>query len=199
MRLRPLLGAALAALVLTACQPSASSPPSVEPNPPGGSGEARPSFVGDPELEATLPEEAAGIIFLQSGSASGPDFVAGGEDEIGAQFLAFVEELGADIEDVSVAFAFGADADVGNTATVFAFRVDGAATDELIAAFQAGAPENAAPLEWRAQTVGGKPAQVAEPTDEFPTPVALYATGDTLYIVTSTSAEAFEQILEQLP
>ena len=63
----------------------------------------------------------------------------------------------------------------------------------------AGAPEEGEPLEWRPQTVGGKPVQVAEPTDEFPTPVALYATGDTLYFVTSTSAEAFEQILEQLP
>jgi hypothetical protein len=193
MRLRPLLGAALAALVLTACQPSASATPSAEPTGPPAS---LPSFVGNPDLEATLPEEAAGIIFFQRGSMSGPDFV---DAEVDQQFLAFLDELGADIEDVSVAAAIGANNDVTNTAQVFAFQVDGATADELIAAFQAGAPEDGDPLEWRSQTVGGKPVQVAEPTDEFPTPVALYATGDTLYFVTSTSAQAFEEILEQLP
>jgi hypothetical protein len=98
-----------------------------------------------------------------------------------------------------VAFAIGANNDVTNTASIFAFQVEGADADQLIAAFQAGAPEEADPLEWRPQTVGGKPVQVAEPTDEFPTPVALYAIGDTLYFVTSTSAQAFEEILEQLP
>lgn len=192
MRLRPLLGAALAALVLTACQPSASASPSEPPAPSG----SLPSFVGDPELEATLPEEAAGIIFIQSGSMSGPDFV---DAEVDEQFIAFLDELGADVEDVSVAFAIGANAEVTNTAQVFAFRVRGADADDLITAFKAGAPDDADPLEWRPQTVGGKDAQVAEPTDEFPTPVALYATGDTLYFVTSTSAQAFEEILEQLP
>jgi hypothetical protein len=193
MRLRPLLGAALAALVLTACQPSASASPSAEPTGPPAS---LPSFVGNPDLEATLPEEAAGIVFFQTGSMSGPDFV---DAEVDQQFVAFLDELGADVEDVSVAFAIGANNDVTNTASIFAFQVEGADADELIAAFQAGAPEEGEPLEWRPQTVGGKPVQVAEPTDEFPTPVALYATGDTLYFVTSTSAEAFEQILEQLP
>jgi hypothetical protein len=193
MRLRPLLGAALAALVLTACQTSASPSPSTEPS---GSRGPLPSLVGDPDLEATLPEEAAGITFFQTVSMSGPDFV---DAEIEPQFLAFLEELGADVDDVSVAFALGANADGTNTATVFAFRVQGADADELVAAFQAGAPDDGDPLEWRDQTVGGKPAQVAEPTEAFPTPVALYATGNTLYVVTSTSAEAFEQILEQLP
>lgn len=193
MRLRPLLGAALAALVLTACQSSASPSPSAEPT---GSGGPLPSFVGDPDLEATLPGEAAGIIFFQSTSMSGPDFV---DAEVDQQFLAFLDELGADVEDVSVAIALGANNDGTNTASIFAFKVQGADADELITAFQAGAPDDAEPLEWRSQTVGGKPVQVAEPTSEFPTPVALYATGDTLYIVTSTSAEAFEQILEQLP
>jgi hypothetical protein len=193
MRPRHLLGAALAALVLTACQSSASPAPSASE--PDRSLDPSQSFVGDPDLEATLPEEAAGIIFFQSISMSGPDFV---DAEINDQFLDFVDELGADLDDVSVAFAIGANADGTNTASVFAFQVDGAESDELIAAFQAGAPDDGA-LEWHEQTVGGKPAQVAEPTDEFPTPAALYATGDTLYVVTSTSAQAFEEILTQLP
>ena len=197
MRLRPLLGAALAALILTACQPSASSSPSAEPSADGsGPLGSLPSFVGDPDLEATLPEEAAGIVFFQTTSMSGPDFV---DAEIDQQFLDFLDELGADVNDVSVAFAIGANNDATNTASIFAFQVDGADANELIEAFKAGAPDDAEPLEWRAQNVGGKDVQVAEPTDEFPTPVALYATGDTLYIVSSTSAQAFEEILEQLP
>ena len=93
----------------------------------------------------------------------------------------------------------GANADVTNTAYVFAFQVAGAEPQELIDAFKAGAPENADPLEWTAETVGGKPVEVAEPTDEFPTPVALYAVGDVLYFVNATDQAAFEAILEQLP
>jgi hypothetical protein len=192
MRPRILPSVALAALLLTACQPSASPSPSE----PAGSEGARPSFVGNPDLEATLPEEAAGIIFIFTESMSGPDFV---DAEIDDQFLSFLDELGADLEDVSVAFTLGANDDATNTASVFAFQVTGADANELVTAFQAGAPDDGDPLEWRDQTVGGKPVQVAEPTEAFPTPVALYATGDTLYVVTSTSAEAFEQILEQLP
>ena len=69
MRLRFLLGAAIAALILTACQPSASpASPSADGSPEAGRSIGPiPSLVGDPELEATLPEEAAGIIFFQSG------------------------------------------------------------------------------------------------------------------------------------
>lgn len=198
MRLRLLLGAALAALVLTACQPSAS-PPS-----PSGDGSAEasgsagpiPSLVGNPELEATLPEEAAGIIFFQSASMSGPDFIS---TEVDEQFLSFLDELGADIQDVSVAFALGANADGTNTAYVFAFEVLGAEPQELIDAFKAGSPASADPLEWTAETVGGKAVELAVPTDDFPTPVALYAVGDVLYFVNATEQAAFEEILTQLP
>ncbi len=124
MRPRYLLGAAIAALILTACQPSASpASPSADGSPEAGRSIGPiPSLVGDPELEATLPEEAAGIIFFQSVSMSGPDFIA---TEVDEQFLSFIDELGADIEDVSVAFALGANADGTNTAYVFAFQVAG--------------------------------------------------------------------------
>ena len=197
MRLRFLLGAAIAALVLTACQASASPPSSADGSEAGaGSTDPNPSLVGNPELEATLPEEAAGIIFFQSTSMSGPDFMDADVDE---QFLSFLEELGADIEDVSVAFAVGANADTTNTAYVFAFQVVGAEAQELIDAFKAGAPADADPLEWTAETVAGKAVEVAVPTDEFPTPVALYAVGDVLYFVNATDQAAFEAILGGLP
>jgi hypothetical protein len=192
------LGAALAALVFTACQPSASGSPSGEPS-PGASGPlgSIPSFVGNPELEATLPEEAGDIVFFQSVSMSGPDFLAGG-DELG-NFEDFIDTLGADVEDVSVAVALGANHDVTDTATILAFQVDGAQAADLVDAFKSGAEQGGDALVWNARTVGGKRVEVAEPNDDFPTPIGLYAIGEVLYFVSSTDPDAFEAILEQLP
>jgi hypothetical protein len=197
MRLRYLLGAALAALLFTACQPSASASPSVEPSAEGGGPlGSLPSFVGNPELEATLPEEAGDIIFFQSVSMSGPDFLAEGDL---SSFEEFVDSLGAEVEDVSVAVAIGGNADITDTATILAFEVNGAQATDLVASFKTGAEEGGDPLEWHPETVGGKDVEVAEPNDDFPTPIALYATGDVLYFVSCTDPEAFEDIIAALP
>jgi hypothetical protein len=197
MRLRFVLCAAMAALVLTACQPSASPEPSADGSGgAGGSIGSLPSFVGNPELEATLPEEAGDITFFQSVSMSGPDFLD--EDNL-VNFEQFIASLGADIEDVSVAVALGANHDVTDTATILAFQVAGAETTELVEAFQSGAENSGDPLVWHADTVGGKAVQVADPNADFPTPIGLYAIGDVLYLVSSTDPDAFEAILAQLP
>jgi hypothetical protein len=190
--MRHVLSAAAAALLLAACQASASPTDSPSTTDGATSGGALPSFVGAPDLEATLPTEAGGIT-LQAFSMSGPDFVKGEEDP---QFTDFIESLGADMQDVSVAFAFGANADGTQTASVFAFRVAGASADELIEAFKASAEQG---LVWNPATVGGKSVEVSETTPEFATPVALYATGDVLYFVSSTDPTAFEEILAFLP
>jgi len=149
--------------------------------------------VGAPELEATLPAEAAGIT-LQAFSVSGPDFVEGDADE---QFITFVESLGADIEDVSVAIAFGANADGTQTASVLAFQVAGAQAQELIDAFKASAEQG---LVWQPQTMGGKSVEASVPDPPaFPIPVVLYATNDVLYFVSSTDPNATQEILAFLP
>lgn len=192
MRPRHALSAAVAALLLAACQASASPVSSPSPSEVATSGVAIPSFVGAPDLEATLPAEAAGIT-LQAFSMSGPDFVAEDEDP---QFIDFIESLGADMDDVSVAFAFGANADGTQTASVFAFQVAGATADELVEAFKASAEQG---LVWNPSMIGGKSVEVSETTPEFATPVALYATGDVLYFVSSTDPDAFEKILAHLP
>jgi len=193
MRPRQVLGAAAAALLLAACQASASpvgSPSSPEVATSGG---PRPSVVGAPELEATLPAEAAGIT-LQPFSVSGPDFVEGDADE---QFITFVGSLGADIEDVSVAIAFGANADGTQTASVLAFQVAGAEAQELIDAFKASAEQG---LVWQPQTMGGKSVEASIPDPPaFPIPVVLYATDDVLYFVSSTDPNATQEILAFLP
>lgn len=193
MRTRHVLSAAVAAVLLAACQASAS--PVTSPSPSEAattSGAPVPSFVGAPDLEATLPTQAGGIS-LQIFSMSGPDFLEGEEDP---QFVAFIESLGADISDVSVAFAFGANSDGTQTASAFAFQVAGSSADELVEAFKASAEQG---LVWNPATVGGKSVEVSETTPEFATPVALYATGDVLYFVSSTDPIAFEEILAFLP
>ena len=197
MRPRHVLSAAAAALLLAACQASASpvgSPSSSEvaPSQVASSGDPLPSFVGAADLEATLPTEAAGIT-LQAFSMSGPDFAEGEEDP---QFIDFIESLGADIQDVSVAFAFGANAEGTQTASAFAFQVAGASAQELIEAFKASAEQG---LTWHPATMGGKSVEVSETTPDFATPVALYATGDVLYFVSSTDPDAMEEILAFLP
>jgi len=193
MRPRHVLSAAAAALLLAACQASASPVASPSPSEVATSSAPRPSLVGAPDLEATLPSEAAGIT-LQSFSMSGPDFVEGEVDE---QFVAFIESLGADVQDVSVAFAFGANADGTQTASAFAFQVAGAEAQELIDAFKASAEQG---LVWQPQTMGGKSVEASVPNPpDFPIPVVLYATGDVLYFVSSTDPNAFEEILAFLP
>lgn len=193
MRPRHVLSAAAAALLLAACQASASPVGSPSPSEVATSGAPRPSLVGAPDLEATLPSEAAGIT-LQSFSMSGPDFVEGEVDE---QFIDFIESLGADVQDVSVAFAFGANADGTQTASAFAFQVAGASAQELIDAFKASAEQG---LVWQPQSMGGKSveASVPDPPD-FPIPVVLYATADVLYFVSSTDPNATQEIIAFLP
>jgi hypothetical protein len=201
MRLRLLLSAAVAALLLTACQPSASPTASPEssdesaassrPFPSG----PLPSMVGDEDLEETLPTEAAGITF-QAFSMSGPDFMEGEPDP---QFFAFLEGLGADLEDVSVAVAFGANSDATQTATVLAFKVAGANATDLTDEFKATAAKGRDPLVWHSERVGDKAVEVADPNEDFPTPLAMYATGEVIYFVSSTSEQAIEEIIRQLP
>lgn len=193
MRTRHALSAAAAALLLAACQASASPASSPSPSEVATSGVPLPSFVGAPDLEATLPTEAGGIS-MQAFSMSGPDFVEGDENP---QFTAFIESLDADISDVSVAFAFGANSDGTQTASVLAFQVEGASADELIEAFKASAEQG---LVWSPATIGGKSVEASDPDPpDFPTPVALYAADDVLYFVSSTDPNAFEEILVFLP
>lgn len=197
MRIRILLAATAAVLLLAACQESETPSPSPsEPSFPLPSGMSPlPSFVGDQELEDTLPAEAVGIDFFKI-SMSGPDFVAG---EVNQQFIDFLDRLDADIEDVSVAFAIGSNDDGTQTASVFAFRVLGADAPSLIDEFKSSADAGGDPLVWHTESLGGKSVEVSDPNDDFPTPVVLYATGDVLYFASSTDPAALEEIVRQLP
>jgi hypothetical protein len=193
MRLRPLLGAALAALLLTACQTSASPSPSVEPSSP--SNEPFPSFEGDQELEDSLPASAGSITFIRV-SMTGSEFV---ESDVQPRFLDFLEAINADIEDVSVAVALGSNLEGDKTASILAFRIRGAEAADLVEEFKATADEGGDPLVWEPQTIAGKEVEVAQPNADFPTPIALYESGEVLYFVSSSDEGAFEAIIEKLP
>jgi hypothetical protein len=189
--------------IAVACQASASPSPSSDAAASG----ALPSLVGAPDLEATLPSEAGGIVF-QSFSMSGPDFVGA---EIDEQFVTFLNSLGADVDQVSVAIALGANAAGDQTASIFAFQVAGAQAADLTDQFKAsaeGCPPGGtaspaescgAPLVWTPGTVGGKAVEVAEPNADFQTPIAMYAVDETIYFVSTTDPAAFEAILSALP
>jgi len=127
---------------------------------------------------------------------SGPDFIAGDPEP---QFTAFLDSLGAAIEDVAVAIALGVNADGTESASILAFQVIGANATDLIDEFKATADKGADPLVWHPETIGGKSVEVAEPNDDFLTSVTLYATGDVLYFVSSTDPDAMEEILAFLP
>ena len=191
-------------VMAVACQSSASA----SPTPDAAASGAIPSFVGAPDLEATLPDEAGGIVF-QSFSMSGPDFVGA---EIDDQFVDFINGLGADIDQVAVAVAIGAQC-CGQPdrehLRLPGGRLNGLGSDRSVQGQRRGLPARqvgaspaescGAPLVWTPGTIGGKSVEVAEPNEDFPTPIALYAVEDTLYFVSTTDPAAFEAILAALP
>ncbi len=207
MRTRSRISAAGVLLLVMGSAVSCQASASASPSPDAAASGALPSFVGAPDLEATLPNEAGGIVF-QSFSMSGPDFVGA---EVDSQFVDFLNGLGANMDQVAVAVALGGNAAGDQTASIFAFQVQDATASDLTDQFKASAegcrpgsgasPAQScgAPLVWTPGTIGGKSVEVAEPNADFPTPIALYATGDTLYFVSSTDPAAFEAILSALP
>lgn len=185
-----LLGAGLAlgaALALGACQVT---------NPTATTTSATPlPTLSAAQLQGLLPEQVRDITF-QAFAMDGATFL---EETADPQFIGFLEQLGASPDDVVVAFAFGANADGTQTATVLAFRVQGADARDLVAEFQSTGGEGGTPLTWHERTIGGKKVQVADPTADFPSPAILYAWTDVMFFVTSTDQGATDQILRFLP
>jgi len=207
---------ALLALVLSACASEQASPSASESEPaatdeatpepssqaPEASGDADatlgaiPSFDlnGDPELAARFPETVGGEP-LQVQSMRGDTFMSiGGSDPA---FQEFLDSVGAELSDVSV--AFGGATSGESFLSVGAFRVLGASEDDLEREFIA-ASEDAGDITGMEQaSVGGKDVWTAvDPSGETGTSVYLYTKDDTLYFLTGSEAEVAE-ILEALP
>lgn len=158
---------------------------------------AIPSFDlnGDPELAARFPDTVGGEpINVQS--FRGDTFMAGGGAD--PSFTAFLDSVGADLDDVSI--AFGGAMSGESFLTVAAFRVLGADEDQLETEFLA-ASQAEGDIEGLDQTsVGGKDVWSAvDATGAMPgAAMYIYVKDDTVYFLTGTEEQAAE-ILAALP
>ena len=205
----------LTMLLVAACssEEAASASPSeapatVEPTPepaestetdPSGSAFALPSigFDGDPELAGRFPDTVGGIA-LEIQSISGDAFAAlAGEDPT---FETFLNGVGAELSDVSVAIGGATDpSDPTSILSVGAFRVLGAAEEDLEREFVAAGREAGDVTELEAASIAGKDVLTAsDPTGETTMLLFIYTKDDTLYFLTGTEEQA-EEILEALP
>lgn len=149
-----------------------------------------PSSAAD--LEAILPDEIGGQPVTKL-SMAGDEFIGSGQTD--ESFEDFLGRVGAEPDDVSVAFAFST-SQAGSG--VIAFRVAGASQDEMLGAFQAASDAEGDVVGWTDANVGGKSVKVATQVDGA-TPMYLYPRGDILFIVTAPSEDAAAEILSALP
>jgi hypothetical protein len=180
--------------------PTATASPTPEPSPTEeeeteGSEAAIPSFDlnGDPELAARFPDTVGGEP-LTVQSFRGDVFMTGSTDP---SFEAFLDSVGADLEDVSVAFGGLMSGD--SLLSVGAFRVVGADEDELETEFLAATEAEGDISGTERRSVGGKEVWTAtDPTGEAPGSMFIYVKDDTVYFLTGSEEQAAE-ILAALP
>ena len=187
----------------SASEPVASteaSPSASESESPAASESAAalPSFDlnGDPELAARFPDTVGGQP-LQVQSFRGDVFEqSGGSDPT---FQAFLDSIGAEMSDVSVAFGAAAGSDPSSALTVGAFRVLGANEEDLQREFIAASEESGDVTGLSQSSIGGKDVWTAsDPSGETEMSVFIYTKDDTLYFLTG-SEEQVAEILAALP
>jgi hypothetical protein len=183
--------------------PEATAEPTEEPTEePSASADATtgaiPSFDmnGDPELAARFPDTVGGQP-LQVLSFRGDTFMqSGGSDP---QFEAFLDSVGAELSDVSVAFGGSQGTDPSDILSVGAFRILGAAEDDLEREFIAASEEAGDVSGFEQTNIGGKDVwSGTDPSGTTEMSVYLYTKDDTLYFLTGTEAQVAE-ILAALP
>jgi hypothetical protein len=191
----------------TAASPSEAATPTVEPTPeatpesseaamPGASGMAIPSFNldGDPELAGRFPDTVGGQP-LTVQSFDGQTFAQVGGDD--PTFTSFLDSIGAELTDVSV--AFGGVMSGESPLTVGAFRVQGASEDDLEREFIAASEEAGDVTDVEQTSIGGKDVWTSvDPSGETDTQAFIYTKDDTLYFFTGPEDQVAE-ILETLP
>jgi hypothetical protein len=201
---------AMLALIVSACaneagssaspsEPVATQEPTPEPSESEAAEEtvgAFPSFDlnGDPELAARFPDTVGGEP-LSVQSFRGDVFMqAGGSDP---SFDAFLESVGAELDDVSV--AFGSSMSAESPLTVGAFRILGANEDDLEREFIAASEENGDVSGMEQTSIGGKDVwSASDPSGTAGSSVFIYTKDDTLYFLTGNEEQVAE-ILAALP
>jgi hypothetical protein len=207
---RFLLAVLLLALVgacTTAASPSAEATETAEATAEPTEEEASP-VVGEtpgfdlpssaPELEEVLPDQV-GDLTMQKFSMRGAEFMTSGDEQGNEEFVAFLDRLGAQPDDVSVAFAFGFSEDGSSSASVFAFRVAGVPEDQLTEELQASLEEEGSASGFTSANVAGKDVLVGETGEEMAPTAYLYGVGDIVFFVATPDQATAEEVLENLP
>ncbi|MDQ4036532.1 MAG: hypothetical protein M3153_11510 [Chloroflexota bacterium] len=180
--------------------PEPSQSEAAESEAPGASGSAAalPSFDlnGDPELAARFPDTVGGEPLMVQSFRGDTFEEVGGSDPT---FQAFLDSIGAEMSDVSVAFGGAAGADPASVLSVGAFRVLGASEDELEREFIAASEESGDMTGLSPSSLAGKDIWTAtDPSGETGSSVFIYTKDDTLYFLTG-SEEQVSEILAALP
>jgi hypothetical protein len=149
-----------------------------------------------PELAALLPDEIGGAQALKLSMTGEEMMSAGGGAGVDPEFVAFLERLNAQPEDVSFAIAAST---AGTSQTgAFAFRVEGADSRELESEFQAAMAAEQA-IDWSPASVGGKDVLTAADPDTEGNSIYVYTREDVIFIVTASSEDEAAEILTDLP
>jgi hypothetical protein len=195
------LVAAAALTVLAGCSGGSDASASPTPTPTravssasaSASAAASGALSEAPELEALLPDTIAGEQ-TQKLSMKGATLMAGGA--VDSSFTDFLDRLGAQPSDVSVAFATAVQAD----SQAFAYRVAGTAPADLLREFQAsvGASQGGSDMTWKSVTVGARQVQqgASSSTDKA---IYLIPHGDTIFVVVTGDPAIAAEIVASLP
>lgn len=193
------LAAGVALTVLAGCSGGSDGSASPTPTRAVSSASASASAAASgalseaPELEALLPDTIAGEQ-TQKLSMKGATLMAGGA--VDSSFTDFLDRLGAQPSDVSVAFATAVQAD----SQAFAYRVAGTAPADLLREFQAsvGASQGGSDMTWKSVTVGGRQVQqgASSSTDKA---IYLIPHGDTIFVVVTGDPAIAAEIVASLP
>jgi hypothetical protein len=150
----------------------------------------------DKDLEGRLPNAINGVPLVKY-SFKGATFLESGADNQ-QDLVDFLTSLGKSPNDLSVAFA--GDANGQLDVQLGAFRVAGADSNALLAAFVA-ATQKESPQDTVSQgNVGGKNVtQIVDPSDTTSGTIYIYANGDTLFYVSSPDATLAASALQAMP
>lgn len=156
---------------------------------------ALPSFDlnGDPELAARFPDTVGGQPLEVISMRGDNPMMSGASDPA---FQEFLNGIGADMSDVSV--AFGGTSSGDSNFGVAAFRVLGASQDQLEAQFIAASEQSGEFGAWSQSSLAGKDVWAAQDTTGETPGAILYAKDDTIYFMTGDEALATE-VLTALP
>lgn len=218
-RLRTIGLAGVLTIIVAACSSSPSSSPTGAPTvstaptvaatpsaSASGTEVAVPSIDlpnSAPELLALLPDKVGGVSSLQPVelSMNGKDFIEQSGDQGNQEFVDFLKRLNASADDVSVASKTYADASnpSADATAIFAFRVAGADSGQLLTEMQTAMGQDQENVDWQPGNVGGKSVQVASTDQVANGKTYLYVKDDIVFAVVTADETLAADALSHLP